>query len=67
MHHDIDGLNVLGVPCNQFGGQEPGTAEEIRTFVSENYDVDFPMFAKVEVNGDNEAPLYSMLLSLIHI
>ncbi len=61
MHHDIDGLNVLGVPCNQFGGQEPGTAEEIRTFVSENYDVDFPMFAKVDVNGDNEAPLYSML------
>ncbi len=52
---------MLGFPCNQFGGQEPGSAEEIREFVSSNYDIDFPMFAKIDVNGDNQAPLYSML------
>ena len=61
MHHDVDGLNVLGFPCNQFGGQEPGTAEEIREFVTTNYEVDFPMFAKIDVNGDDEAELYTML------
>ncbi len=52
---------MLGFPCNQFAGQEPGTAEEIREFVSTQYDIDFPMFAKIDVNGDNEAPLYSLL------
>ena len=46
----------MAFPCNQFGGQEPGTAEEIRAFVNENYEVDFPMFAKIEVNGDGAAP-----------
>jgi len=56
-------LNVLGFPCNQFGAQEPGTAAEIRSFVSENYDIDFPMFDKIDVNGDHEAPLYAMLKS----
>ena len=61
MHHEVDGLNVLGFPSNQFGGQEPGTAEEIRAFVADNYDVDFPMFAKIDVNGDDQSPLYSML------
>ena len=61
MHHDVDGLNVLVFPSNQFGGQEPGTAEEIRAFVADNYDVDFPMFAKIDVNGDDQSPLYSML------
>ena len=54
-------MQVLGFPCNQFAGQEPGTAEEIREFVSTNYDIDFPMFAKIDVNGANEAPLYTML------
>ncbi len=54
---------MLGFPCNQFGGQEPGTADEIRAFVSENYDVDFPMFAKIDVNGSDEAELYSMMKS----
>jgi glutathione peroxidase len=52
---------VLGFPCNQFGGQEPGTHEEIVEFVTSNYDVDFPMFAKIEVNGDGAAPLYQLL------
>lgn len=54
---------MLGFPCNQFGQQEPGSAEEIRTFVTENYDIDFPMFAKVEVNGDDAAELYQWLKS----
>jgi glutathione peroxidase len=54
---------VLGFPCNQFAGQEPGTEAEILEFVTSNFDVDFPMFSKIEVNGDGEAPLYSLLKS----
>ena len=54
-------MRVLGFPCNQFGGQEPGSAEEIRGFVTDNFDVDFPMFAKIEVNGDGAAELYKWL------
>jgi glutathione peroxidase len=61
LHEDIDGLNVLGIPCNQFGGQEPGTNAEILEFATSKYDVNFPMFAKVDVNGENEAPLYTFL------
>lgn len=52
------GLTVIGVPCNQFMGQEPGTAEEIQTFCSTNYGVTFPLLAKAEVNGPNRHPLY---------
>ena len=52
---------MLGFPCNQFGEQEPGTPEEIRAFVDENYHVDFPMFAKLDVNGDGAADLYTWL------
>ena len=52
---------MLGFPCNQFGNQEPGSAEEIRAFVTENYDIDFPMFAKIDVNGDGAAELYQFL------
>jgi len=51
----------MGFPCNQFGGQEPGTDAEILEFAQSNYDVDFPMFSKIEVNGDNQAELYSLL------
>ena len=54
---------MLGFPCNQFGAQEPGSAEEIRTFVTDNYDIDFPMFAKIEVNGDGACELYDWLKS----
>ena len=57
------GFEVLAFPCNQFGGQEPGSAEEIVTFCSTNYDVTFPVFAKVEVNGSNAEPLYDWLKS----
>ncbi|HET6915478.1 MAG TPA: glutathione peroxidase [Acidimicrobiales bacterium] len=57
------GFTVLGVPCNQFGEQEPGSAEEIQTFCSTNYGVTFPMTEKVEVNGDARHPLYEMLTS----
>jgi glutathione peroxidase len=55
------GFAVLGFPCNQFGGQEPGTAEEIASFCSLTYDVTFPVFAKVEVNGVDAAPLWRHL------
>ncbi|MEV6007742.1 glutathione peroxidase [Streptomyces sp. NPDC051976] len=55
------GFTVLGVPCNQFGGQEPGTAEEIQTFCSTTYGVSFPLLAKVDVNGEARHPLYAAL------
>jgi glutathione peroxidase len=55
------GLEVLGFPCNQFGGQEPGGEKEIAQFCEVNYGVTFPMFAKVDVNGDSAAPLYKYL------
>lgn len=56
------GFSVLGVPCNQFGGQEPGTAEEIEEFCSATYGVTFPMTEKVEVNGEGRHPLYRELV-----
>ena len=52
---------VLGLPCNQFGAQEPGSDAEILEFVTSKFDVDFPLFSKIDVNGENEAPLYSLL------
>ncbi|MGH8453581.1 MAG: glutathione peroxidase [Nevskiales bacterium] len=55
------GLVVLGFPCDQFGHQEPGDENEIKNFCSLNYDVSFPMFAKIEVNGANAHPLYKHL------
>jgi len=55
------GFTVLGAPCNQFGGQEPGTADEISTFCSTTYGVTFPMLDKLEVNGEGRHPLYSEL------
>ena len=55
------GLVVLGFPCNQFGQQEPGTNEEIKQFCSSKYNVTFPMFDKIEVNGANRHPLYVAL------
>ncbi len=55
------GLEILGFPCNQFGAQEPGNAEEIASFCSLTYDVTFPMFGKIEVNGPKAHPLYTYL------
>lgn len=55
------GLTVIGVPCNQFMGQEPGTAEEIQTFCSTTYGVTFPLLAKTDVNGADRHPLYAEL------
>lgn len=55
------GFTVVGVPCNQFMGQEPGSAEEIRTFCATTYGVDFPLAEKVEVNGEGRHPLYRTL------
>jgi glutathione peroxidase len=57
------GFSVVGVPCNQFGGQEPGSAEEIETFCSTTYGVTFPMLAKTDVNGADRHPLYDQLTS----
>lgn len=54
-------LVILGFPCNQFGGQEPGTDQEIQSFCSLNYGVTFPMFSKIEVNGANTHPLFAFL------
>ena len=61
------GLVILGFPCNQFMGQEPGTAEEIQNFCSTKYNVTFPLFAKLEVNGDGTDPLYKYLKSALPI
>jgi len=55
------GFSVLGFPCNQFGGQEPGAAAQIEQFCSDTYGVSFPMFAKIEVNGANAHPLFRYL------
>ena len=55
------GLEILGFPCNQFGAQEPGSAEQIQSFCSTNYGVTFPMFEKIDVNGDATHPLYVYL------
>jgi glutathione peroxidase len=55
------GFAVLGFPCNQFGAQEPGTSDEIKTFCETSYGVTFPMFEKIEVNGEGRHPLYTEL------
>jgi glutathione peroxidase len=55
------GFSVIGFPCNQFGGQEPGTAEEIATFCSTTYGVSFPMYEKIDVNGAGRHPIYDEL------
>ncbi len=59
--HGERGLAVLGFPCNQFGAQEPGTEAEIQAFCTSNYGVRFPMFAKIDVNGEGAHPLYRWL------
>jgi glutathione peroxidase len=58
------GFSVAGFPCNQFGGQEPGSAEEIHEFCSTTYGVTFPMFEKIEVNGPGRHPLYAELTAV---
>ena len=67
MHEDNakKGFTVLGFPCNQFGAQEPGTNEEILEFAQSKFDVTFPMFSKIEVNGDGACELYQLLTSAI--
>lgn len=61
--YEKDGFSVLGFPCNQFGRQEPGDETDIQQFCSTTYDVSFPLFAKIAVNGPNEHPLYHHLKS----
>lgn len=60
---ESEGFAVLGFPCNQFLGQEPGSEEEIKTFCSTTYGVTFPMFSKIDVNGDARHPLYKKLIA----
>jgi glutathione peroxidase len=62
-YHD-KGLAILAFPCNQFGKQEPGSADEIREFCTKNYGVSFDLFSKIDVNGDNACDLYKYLTSL---
>lgn len=57
------GLEILAFPCNQFGSQEPGDEQEIQTFCKTNYDVSFPLFGKINVNGGETAPIYEFLKS----
>ena len=57
------GFEVLAFPCNQFGGQEPGSADEIESFCKVNFGLSFPLFAKIDVNGDDATPLYQWLKS----
>jgi glutathione peroxidase len=63
LHFDYEdrGFSVLGFPCNQFAGQEPGSDAEVCSFAQRNYGVTFPLFSKIEVNGPGEAPLYTLL------
>ena len=62
-HYADKGFAVLGFPCNQFGAQEPGSPDEIAAFCETSYGVTFPLFSKIEVNGQGRAPLYSWLTS----
>jgi len=59
--YEARGFSVLGFPCNQFGAQEPGSSDEIATFCSTNYGVSFPLFEKIEVNGEHRHPIYAEL------
>jgi glutathione peroxidase len=59
--YEGQGFNVVGFPCNQFAGQEPGSAEEIQTFCSTTYGVTFPLFEKIDVNGEHQSPIYAEL------
>ena len=61
--YHAQGLEIMAFPCNQFGGQEPGSADEIAEFCKVNFGLSFPLMAKVDVNGVNEAPLYTWLKS----
>jgi glutathione peroxidase len=65
LHEKHDELTVLGFPCNQFGAQEPGTDPEILEFAKSNYQVNFPMFSKIEVNGEGACELYQLLTESI--
>ncbi|MFC6705506.1 glutathione peroxidase [Flexivirga alba] len=63
--YQAKGFTVIGFPCNQFAGQEPGTAEEIQEFCSATYGVTFPMTEKIDVNGDNRHPIYQSLTQAV--
>jgi glutathione peroxidase len=62
--YEAKGFTVVGFPCNQFGGQEPGTAQEIEQFCSANYGITFPITEKIEVNGDKRHPIYQALTAI---
>ena len=62
--YNSQGLEILAFPCNQFGAQEPGTNDEIKSFCTEKYNITFPIFNKIDVNGPNEDPLYTFLKNI---
>ena len=62
--YNSHGLEILAFPCNQFGAQEPGTNDEIKSFCTEKFNVTFPIFNKIDVNGPNEDPLYTFLKNI---
>ena len=62
--YNSQGLEILAFPCNQFGAQEPGTNDEIKSFCTEKFNVTFPIFNKIDVNGPNEDPLYTFLKNI---
>ncbi len=63
-HYEDQGFTVIGFPCNQFGGQEPGSAEEIESFCATNYEITFPMMEKIDVNGPDAHQIYRELTTL---
>jgi glutathione peroxidase len=65
--YEAKGFTVVGFPCNQFGGQEPGTAEEIQTFCATNYGITFPIMEKIDVNGDTRHPIYKALTPIADV
>jgi len=66
LYNNQEGLTIIGVPCNQFGGQEPGNSEDIANFCQVNYGVDFPITEKVDVKGHNQHPLYTWLTQKVN-
>jgi glutathione peroxidase len=65
--YQAKGFTIVGFPCNQFGGQEPGSSEEIRTFCATNYGITFPIMEKIEVNGDGRHPIYKALTPIADV
>jgi glutathione peroxidase-family protein len=64
--YQAQGFEILDFPCNQFGQQAPGTIQEIHSFCTANFDIHFPQFDKIDVNGENAHPLYNAISDILH-